>query len=86
VRDLFDIFPDLPRPFQEQTPRSVALKRLEEARARAARRRAQAASVVRQHLFESRRRREGRERDYACPSCGRKLRWTGNSLRLAPSW
>ena len=55
--DLFQIFPDLPRPFHVYTPKWVIAKHLEQLKARAQAARAQAASIVGQHRIESDRRR-----------------------------
>jgi hypothetical protein len=50
VGDLFEIFPDLPRPFHAHTPKWVVLRHLERVRAKAA-------SIIGRHRLESDRRR-----------------------------
>jgi hypothetical protein len=55
--DLFEIFPDIPRPFHVYTPKWVVAKHLERLKAKAQSARAQAASIVGQHRVESERRR-----------------------------
>jgi hypothetical protein len=51
--DLFDIFPDLPRPFHDYTPKWMVMRHLAHVRAQVQAARVRAASIVRRHRLES---------------------------------